>query len=247
MTLKHWLQEKPFTLTLSSGFFGFFAHLGVVKALEEAGIQPQKYTGASAGAIIGAAFAGGKTSKEIEERLSRIQRSDFWDPRLGLGILKGEKFEKLLSEMVPARFDELKTPCDVVTFDAKRLRTKVISEGELIKAVRASATMPVFFHPARRDKDILLDGGILDKSGIPKNTEERVFCHYLCRAYDFFEKWQMSRESKALKPEQKMMTIKALPFVSPFHLHRGPTAVDVGYRQMKTALEMEYSPAVFQL
>lgn len=43
MTLQTWLEENPFTLALSSGFFGFYAHAGFLKALEERGLAPERY------------------------------------------------------------------------------------------------------------------------------------------------------------------------------------------------------------
>ena len=48
-----WLREQPFTLALSAGFFGFFAHAGVLRALEEQELRPARVVGASAGALSG--------------------------------------------------------------------------------------------------------------------------------------------------------------------------------------------------
>ena len=51
-TLRTWLTEAPFTLGMSSGFFGFFAHAGVLAALEEQGLTPRAVAGSSAGALV---------------------------------------------------------------------------------------------------------------------------------------------------------------------------------------------------
>ena len=57
--LREWLDEGPFSLALSSGFFGFYAHTGLVDALNEASFAPVHTSGASAGALVAAALGGG--------------------------------------------------------------------------------------------------------------------------------------------------------------------------------------------
>ena len=58
-TLRTWLSEAPFSLTLSSGFFGFFAHAGVMTVLEDEGFVPSRVSGSSAGALVGGLWAAG--------------------------------------------------------------------------------------------------------------------------------------------------------------------------------------------
>ena len=84
-----------FTLALSSGFFGFYAHVGFLKALDELNIKPTAYAGTSAGAIVAAAAAREFTVKEIEKLILGISRKEFWDPSLGLGFLRGKKLENI--------------------------------------------------------------------------------------------------------------------------------------------------------
>ena len=54
-----WLSEEPFTLLSSAGFFGFFAHAGLLAALEQTGLSPRRVAGASAGALAGGLWAAG--------------------------------------------------------------------------------------------------------------------------------------------------------------------------------------------
>src|SRR5687768_9994105 len=115
MTLRSWLESNPFTLSLSSGFFGFFAHTGFAKALEENGFHAKAYTGASAGAIVAGALAGGMPAKELESILISIKLKDFWDPKLGLGLLRGDKFEDLLIKYFGNDFNQLKKPLHIAT------------------------------------------------------------------------------------------------------------------------------------
>ena len=84
---RDWLASQPFTLALSAGFFGFFAHTGVLQALEEAGLRPRRIVGVSAGALAGGLWASGLSAAELAEELVRLRRVDFWDPGLPLGGL----------------------------------------------------------------------------------------------------------------------------------------------------------------
>src|SRR5690606_7364961 len=98
--------EAPFTLCLSAGFFGFFAHTGVLHALDERKLRPARVVGVSAGSLAGGLYALGMTPAAIESRLLRLQRREFWDPGLPLGgILRGRKFETILGELLPNGLD----------------------------------------------------------------------------------------------------------------------------------------------
>src|SRR3712207_5829594 len=103
MTLRERLREKPFTLALSSGFFGFFAHCGVALAMSEEDLVPEKLTGSSAGAIVAAAWAHGVSPRELSFVLRELKRSDFWDPGVGVGLLRGAKIEGIVREMLKDR------------------------------------------------------------------------------------------------------------------------------------------------
>src|SRR5688572_18441413 len=92
-TLREWLSEKPFAITLSAGFFGFFAHAGVMTVLEDAGLLPIRVSGASAGALVGGIWASGANATTIRDELLRLRRDDFWDMRPGLGLLAGRLFQ----------------------------------------------------------------------------------------------------------------------------------------------------------
>ena len=96
--LADWLAEAPFTLAMSSGFFGFFAHFGTLRALLEHGLAPARFCGSSAGALVGACVASGASINAIEDMLLGLDRSQFWDPSPGLGLLSGQAFRRILAE-----------------------------------------------------------------------------------------------------------------------------------------------------
>ena len=85
-TLREYLDSHPFELILSSGFFGFFAHTGVVLALEEAGLRPTQVGGSSAGALVSGLWGAGLSATVLKEELLKLSRDAFWDfdPLVGM-------------------------------------------------------------------------------------------------------------------------------------------------------------------
>ena len=67
------LREEPFTLVLSAGFFGFFAHVGFLQALEELELRPQAVIGVSAGALAGGLWSSGMSADELEAELREFE------------------------------------------------------------------------------------------------------------------------------------------------------------------------------
>lgn len=238
MKFRDWLQEKKFTLALSAGFFGFFSHAGFLAALTEEGILPAKITGASAGSIIAAFYASGHTVAQMKQVLFRLQRSDFWDPSLGPGLLKGKKFEALLRDNVEDDFSKLKTPVAISAFDVLSFRTKVFSgNASLIKAVRASSSLPLLFHPVLYQGSLLIDGGVADDWAFRSTTStDRVLCHYLLKGSQprFIEEKRIRDHQTA---ERKIFAIRDKISVGPAQLANGPLAFDQAYLKAKALLD----------
>jgi NTE family protein len=82
-TLREGLMEEPFALGLSAGFFGFFAHAGMVQALEEEGLWPARAAGSSAGALVAGLWASGRDADAIGAILRGLRRADRHPPRPG--------------------------------------------------------------------------------------------------------------------------------------------------------------------
>ena len=82
-------------------FFGFFAHVGFLQALEELELRPQAVIGVSAGALAGGLWSSGMSADELEAELRSLSRDKFWDPGLPIGgLLKGLKFDRLLRDLL---------------------------------------------------------------------------------------------------------------------------------------------------
>ncbi|MBL9040286.1 MAG: patatin-like phospholipase family protein [Myxococcales bacterium] len=101
-TLAEYLTSHPFELVLSSGFFGFFAHTGVVLALEEAGLRPQLLGGSSAGALVAGLWGAGLPATDLRSELLSLSRASFWDvdPLWGLPFYLREGKLRQLAELL---------------------------------------------------------------------------------------------------------------------------------------------------
>ena len=138
-TLRDWLAEAPFTLALSSSFFGFYAHCGVVETLFGEGLIPRRITGSSAGALVGGALSSGLSPSDARELLFSVKKSDFWDPYPGPGLLRGKKFLRILEKHYVPSFDRTRIPFEAAVFDIFSCKTRFLKEGPLPKAVVASS------------------------------------------------------------------------------------------------------------
>ncbi len=245
-TLGDWLAE-PYALAMSSGFFAFFAHTGVLSALHERGpLQaggPTRVSGSSAGALVTGAYAAGLSPDALEAELDRLRRDDFWDPRPGLGLLAGRRFHARLTAMLPAHtFEACRIPAAVSVFDVRANATRVLRSGDLPLAIRASCTVPLLFHPAWSGRRPLLDGGILDRPGLLGMPEgERVLFHHIVSR----SPWRRA-DSEGLRVPRRanMVTLKihGLPRSGPFRLDEGRRALSAARAAATRAMAQPIGP-----
>ncbi len=236
MTLGDWLHKHPTALALSSAFFGFYAHSGVAQALYESGFRPSKITGASAGAIVGASLASGMEPLEIRDVMFAVKRDDFWDPGVGLGYLRGQKFLAKMKRHLADSFHKTRVPVECAAFDLLSMKTKFLNEGPLPASVVASCAVPMMFHPVRIGSQLLIDGGVFHKSGINPADEHRpVFCVYLESDRSFYER---PAKFKRLAQNHHVLRLKGLPQVLPHKLETGKEAFEQAYERTKKALSL---------
>lgn len=230
-TLREWLGEEPFTLVMSSGFFGFYAHTGVMLALEAAGLLPARAAGASAGALVTGAWSAGVSAELLRDRLHALERREFWDPSLGPGLLRGQRFAALLDGLLPVQtFAECRIPVAMSVFDLRTRATRVLDAGPLAPAIRASCSVPGMFHPVRHLGTSLVDGGIRDRPGLAAvQPGQRVFYHHLTSRWLGYGVPQRS--------DMVALEIAALPRADPFRMRRGREATRAAERAMTRALQ----------
>lgn len=235
--LADWLAEAPFTLAMSSGFFGFFAHFGTLRALLDHGLSPARFCGSSAGALVGACMASGASINAIEDTLLGLDRSQFWDPSPGLGLLSGQAFRRMLADLLPTqRVEETLTPLAVSAWQGKSRRTQVLQQGNLVEAVYASCAVPLLFQPARIGGRYYWDGGIADRHGLAATFPgERVLYHHLQSR----SPWR-GRNSMALhhpsRPNLVTLAIDGLVRSGPGKLEQGRLAMHQAYNATGRAL-----------
>ena len=235
-SLGAWLEEKPFTLALSSSFFGFYAHCGLAAALFEAGLKPAKLTGASAGALVAGALASGIEPAELKEILFALKREDFWDPAPGFGYLRGKKFRSRLEELFAPSFASAQLPLEVAVFDLLAWKTTFLKEGSVATAVVASCAVPLLFHPVRIGRRVYLDGGLFHKSGVAKAPGERILCAYIERSDSVSSAYEWGSSLKSLGEGQKILRLDGLPAVGYNALGAGQAAYEQAYQRMRRAL-----------
>lgn len=236
-TLRDWLTRQPFTLAMSSGFFGFFAHAGVLCTLEAENLLPARVAGSSAGALVTGLWAAGLSGAELAARLRALKRADFWDPALGPGLLRGRRFRELLQSLLPvSTFAECKVPAAVSVFDAVARRTKVFTDGELAPAIQASCTVPLLFQPVIHQGRPLFDGGLLDRPGLAAlSPGERVFHHHLSSR----SPWRShSSVTPPVRPNLVSFVARGLPRSGPFRLEAGRRAFESARTATRTALDL---------
>lgn len=151
-------------LVLSGGGARGFAHLGVIQALNDAGIFPDIISGTSAGALVGVLYADGYSPKEILHLMNPGSRLDFMRPTLPReGLLQISGIVKILKSHLHAKtFEELKMPLYVSATDLNNGKAVYFSEGDLLDPVIASASIPVLFQPVIINNTYYVDGGVLD-------------------------------------------------------------------------------------
>ncbi len=242
MTVRDWLAESPFALTLSAGFFGFFAHAGFVAALEEAGLAPSFVTGASAGALVGGLWASGTSAARIEAELRPLRREHFWDPAPGLGLLRGALFRARVEAMLAApSFEQARTPAALSAFDVRDRKTVVLESGDLARAICASCAFPVLLQPVDIGGRAMLDGGIADRpghAGLPQGG--RVLFHHLASK----SPWRKRAPSIPERVDMVTITLAGLPRLGPFRLARGAEAFDRARSATRRALNAPVAPLI---
>ncbi|HWR78372.1 MAG TPA: patatin-like phospholipase RssA [Thiobacillus sp.] len=152
-------------LALGGGSARGWAHIGVIRALADAGIEPDIVCGTSIGALVGAAYVGGELDRlEAWVRSLRLQTVvSFLDFSLGSGLIKGDKLiEFFRSHFVDRGIHELARPFGAVATDLRRGREVWLREGRVSDAVRASIALPGLFTPVQRDGSWLVDGGLVN-------------------------------------------------------------------------------------
>lgn len=152
-------------LALGSGAARGWAHIGVIRALEAAGIRPEIICGSSVGAVVGAAYASGRLD-EFEEWVRALDRTRVvrnLDLSFRGGLFKAAQFFSFMAPSIPDReITTLDRPFAAVATDLESGREVWLRDGSIHAALRASVALPGLITPTRRDGRWLVDGGLVN-------------------------------------------------------------------------------------
>ncbi|OHD25810.1 MAG: hypothetical protein A2Y38_04965 [Spirochaetes bacterium GWB1_59_5] len=155
--------REPVGLVLSGGSARAFAHIGVLRRLEEAGIVPDFIVANSMGSIIGLLYAAGLSPNQIYDLVSGTELGALFEPTLPMagGILDPGRFSDLIRLYLgDLRLEDLPIPILVACEDLRTKREIRLAAGDFITVMEAAYALPVFFPPVAYGEHLLIDGGI---------------------------------------------------------------------------------------
>ncbi len=159
--------KKPLKigLALGGGAARGFAHVGVIAVLEEAGIKPQFVVGTSAGSLVAALYASGKTSAQLQQtalNMEEVAITDWMLPLFGRGMFRGDALARYVNELVAGRLMEnMVIPLGIVATDLGNGNAVLFQKGDTGTAVRASSAVPAVFVPVKINGRDYVDGGLV--------------------------------------------------------------------------------------
>lgn len=163
-------------LALGGGAARGFAHVGVIQILEEAGIRPTLVTGTSAGSLVAAIYASGKSGKQLQhvaETMEEVTIADWTLPLFNRGMFRGDALAKYVNGQVSARLiQDMPLPLGIVATDLNSGQSMLFQRGDTGTAVRASSAVPAVFQPVKISGRDYVDGGLV--SPVPVRAARKM-------------------------------------------------------------------------
>jgi NTE family protein len=246
------MRKKYFVL--SGGGCRGFAHLGVVKALQEKGIFPLEIAGTSAGAIAGAFLANGFTPDEIKEMVTDKSRMDLfsWN-RFKPGLMSMKNIQEfLLKNLRHTQFEDLLLPFYVTATNFLDGSQRIFNNGNIIDAVIAASSIPVLFSPVLIDSIPYVDGGLSNNLPVEpfNDKKEDIICVYVNPVKPFNAKEGMLEVmDRAIHLSFRAMVNRSAAdcflYIEPagltdfglFDIHKMHEIFDIGYNFTKELLQ----------
>ena len=152
-------------LALGGGAARGFAHVGVIQILEEAGIRPDMVVGTSAGSLVAAIYASGRSGAQLQQIALEMEEATLTDwtlPFFGRGVLRGEALARYVNQQVRGlTIEAMPLPLGVVATDLQSGEGILFRSGDAGLAVRASSAVPSVFQPVRIGAHEYIDGGLV--------------------------------------------------------------------------------------
>lgn len=150
-------------LALGGGAARGFAHIGVIQVLEEAGIKVDLVAGTSAGSLVAALYASGRSGAELARLALAMDESAITDWAFpGRGLIRGEALAKYVREQTGGRLiEQLPLSLGIVATDLDNGAAVLFQRGDVGVAVRASSAVPAVFQPVKIGTREYVDGGLV--------------------------------------------------------------------------------------
>lgn len=197
---EHSANHKKIGLALGGGAAKGLAHIGVIKALENAGINIDFIAGTSMGALVGGYYAATKDINGLETILSDIKKGDIFSLRDIIkkrdgSLFKGEPIaERLRKELGDMKIENCQIPFTAVTTNIKNGDEVRLNGGNLVDAIKASIAIPLIFNPVEIDGKVLMDGGLVNP--VPADVVKEMGAEYVI-AVDVSSRWLQAPEEMA--------------------------------------------------
>jgi NTE family protein len=172
------VPKPKIALVLGGGAARGFAHVGVIRALEQERIPIDMIVGTSVGSLIGAIYASDANSFELEWTAFTLEKEHIFDygimsAVMGMGPVKGDKLEGFVKARIRTPLvEQLKVPFAAVATDLNRGTRVILDRGPVFKAIRASCSIPGIFEPLAYEGKLLVDGGVVENIPISVAREK---------------------------------------------------------------------------
>ncbi|MEO7055822.1 MAG: patatin-like phospholipase family protein [Caldimonas sp.] len=149
-------------LALGGGAARGFAHIGVIQVLEENGLAPDLIVGTSAGSLVAALYASGKSGRELAAIADAMDETAFADWSYpGRGLIRGEALARFVRDKTGNRnIEQMRVPLGIAATDLDSGQAILFQRGDTGTAVRASSAVPAVFQPVRIGSHEYVDGGL---------------------------------------------------------------------------------------
>ncbi|HZV91997.1 MAG TPA: patatin-like phospholipase family protein [Caldimonas sp.] len=149
-------------LALGGGAARGFAHIGVIQALEQGGVEIDLVAGTSAGSLVAALYASGRNGHDLELLADAMDETAFADWSYpGRGLIRGEALAKFVRDKTGGRLiEQMRLPLGIAATDLESGEAVLFRRGDTGTAVRASSAVPAVFQPVKIGSREYVDGGL---------------------------------------------------------------------------------------
>jgi NTE family protein len=213
-------------LALGGGAARGFAHIGVLQVLEENGIKPDVIVGTSAGSVVAALYASGKTPTQLGQMAMTLDESTITDWVFpGRSLLKGEALARFVRDSTGNKpIEAMRMPLGIVATDLQSGQPILFRRGDVGMAVRASSAVPAVFSPVKIGGREYIDGGAVspvpvrytrqlgadviiavDISAIPEGQPTKGAVDILLQTFNIMghaiSQWEMAEADVVMRPK----------------------------------------------